>query len=124
MKSPANHRVNHTELIHHLEASLDRALVAIERAWIDLHFPDGAYAEHLALITAKLIPPVSLNHTAAAIRLTALLGRALTPEEYQRVRAWFPRGVPEGILQATAEKLQRPQPKLTLVTRAQDARRD
>ena len=115
MKSPANQRITHQALIRHLEESLDRPLVASEREWIDLHFPNGAYAEQLALITAKLIPKVCLNHTAAAKRLTVLLGRALTPEEYQRVRAWFPRGVPEGILNATAEKLQRPQPKLTLV---------
>lgn len=53
--------------------------------------------------------------TAAAMRIVELLKRPLTVGENQRLRAWFPQGVPESVLAATAEKLRRPRPELRLV---------
>ncbi len=57
----------------------------------------------------------TLTTTAAARRLVTLLGRALTPQENERLRAWFPRGVPESLLDDVAEKLRRPRPQLRIV---------
>ncbi len=56
-----------------------------------------------------------LTTTAAARRLVTLLGRALTTQEHERLRAWFPRGVPESLLDDVAEKLRRPRPQLRIV---------
>lgn len=58
-----------------------------------------------------------MSHVAAAVCVVTRLGRQLTPEEFRRLRAWFPNGVPQGVVGDVADKFLRPQPELRLVPR-------
>lgn len=72
--------------------------------------PECRHEDPSCAVHVRLLPLA-----VAAVRIVELLKRPLTVAENQRLRAWFPKGVPESVIEATAEKLRRPRPELRIV---------
>ena len=101
------------ELMIAVGAALARPLALDEREFLAREFPRGYSSAHVVEVIDAYFTPRS--HVLAAQALVNLLRRRLTPQEFERLKAWFPNGVPPWVLESVAQKLRRPQPLLRLV---------
>ncbi|MEW6330209.1 MAG: hypothetical protein AB1560_01980 [Pseudomonadota bacterium] len=100
-------------LIARVQEILRRPLNLGEREWLLWRSPKGAHVTNLEIV-AGWFDPISLIR--ASVRIVAILGRPLTEQEIERLRAWYPKGtVPTGMVEDIAEKLRKPQPHLRLI---------
>lgn len=105
------------ELLQEIRALLRSDLSAGEIDCISRMHADGAYRGDDGARRAMQWLEARMSHVAAAVCVVARLGRQLTPEEFRRLHAWFPNGVPQGMMTDIAKKFLRPQPELRLVPR-------
>lgn len=105
------------ELMQEIRARLPRDLSSGETEHIARMHAEGVFRGDDGARFAVQWLEARMSHVVAASRVVARLGRPLTPEEFRRLQAWFPNGVPQGMVTDVAKKFLRPQPELRLVPR-------